>query len=587
MKIIDRVKNTIKGLRISIKRFPITIFLSTAITILLIYLSESNLQGDMREPLQRLALVLGLGILLSASIKLLVERFFKGNNRAALLLNLFGAIYLAIYYFLFTKTLDNIFTARYMGSILFFILAFLYIPRLKRKDKYEYYIMDIASEFALTFIYSFVLYFGISAILFTISTLFDVNIKGSIYYYMFLIVFFIFAISLFLSKLPEIEERYDRKHMTKSLNILLLYIVIPLISIYTAILYVYFAKILITMEWPKGLVSHLVLWYSTISVGVIFLITPILDENKFANLFKFWFPKIILPILFMMFISIYQRVNQYGITENRYYLIALGLWVLGVMLYFSIKKPLRNIVIPISLSLVILNSVFGPFSGFAISKYSQNKRLREILKSNNMLADGQIIVNKDLDIEDKREISNIISYFDSNHKLADLKYLPKGFDVVDMEELMGFAYQPYYRYPYEKEDYFYFGFNMFEQVIDISGYDYYMIMNSWNNEEKKAGDLSIRFNRINNILTISQGEEILLNEDINYYINDIYKKEGNRPIEEKRTSMNYSDMTYDLPLDHKKENFEARIIFTSVDGRLDNKDNLINTSVEFILLINY
>ena len=71
--------------------------------------------------------------------------------------------------------------------------------------------------------------------------------------------------------------------------------------------------------------------------GNIF-ITPILDKNKWAYRFKHWFPKFILPILIMMFISIGIRIRQYGVTENRYFVIILGLWVLGIMLYFTFTK---------------------------------------------------------------------------------------------------------------------------------------------------------------------------------------------------------------------------------------------------------
>ncbi|MFZ7131862.1 MAG: DUF4153 domain-containing protein [Eubacteriales bacterium] len=116
------------------------------------------------------------------------------------------------------------------------------------------------------------------------------------------------------------------------------YIVIPLITVYTFILYAYFLKILVTWQWPQGLVSHLVLWYACIGVGVLFLITPLLQKNFFNHLFKMIFSKGILPLLVMMFISIGLRVQQYGITENRYFVILLGLWVTGIMIYFALRK---------------------------------------------------------------------------------------------------------------------------------------------------------------------------------------------------------------------------------------------------------
>jgi hypothetical protein len=217
------------------------------------------------------------------------------------------------------------------------------------------------------------------------------------------------------------------------MRILLTYIVIPLITIYTIILYAYFAKILITWEWPKGLVSHLVIWYTALSIGVIFLITPLIETDKISRYFKGLFPKLVLPILLMMFLSIGQRIFQYGITENRYYILVLGIWITLIMIYFSVKKQLKNIIIPISLSILVLNSVIGPFSSYSISKYSQNRRLNAILNRNLMISGDTIIRNKNVSKDDKREINNIIHYFINNHSLDDVKVLSDNFKIADMK----------------------------------------------------------------------------------------------------------------------------------------------------------
>ncbi|HAE91695.1 MAG TPA: DUF4153 domain-containing protein, partial [Tissierella sp.] len=331
MKFFSKVKTTLLSIRESIKRFPITVTMSTILAILLIYMNETHLTRESREILEKINLIIGLSIPLSLCIGLLVEKFLWKNKSIEILLYGIGIGFLVLYYFNFINDYKMVPMSRYLGTMMFFLLSSLYIQRIGKNNKYEYYLMDIWSSFTLTFVYSFVLYFGVAAILFTIEKLFDVNIHGEIYYYMFLIVSLVFAVSLFLSKFPSMEEEYDEVEYTKALKILLIYIVIPLITIYTVILYVYFGKILITREWPRGLVSHLVLWYSTLAVGVIFLITPILEDSKVAKLFKDLFPKIILPVIFMMFMSIYHRLSQYGIPENRYSLVTLGLWVLGLM----------------------------------------------------------------------------------------------------------------------------------------------------------------------------------------------------------------------------------------------------------------
>lgn len=585
MGLLNRIRLTLLSTKRSIKRFPITVAISTLLAILLIYLNESSITGDNLETLEKINLVVGLGIPLSLCIKLLLERFFNNDKLISGIVYIAGIILLIVYYFVFLKDFGMVSMARYLSTMISLILASLYISRLGKKERYEYYIMDVYSSFALTFIYSFVLYFGIAAIFFTIDQLFDVNIKGEFYYYMFLIVSLIFAVSLFLSKLPSDDEEYHDVEYTKALNILLTYIVIPLISIYTTILYVYFAKILFTGEWPRGLVSHLVLWYSAISVGIIFLLTPILEENKVANIFKIWFPKIILPVLFMMFMSIYQRVNQYGITENRYYLIVLGLWVLGIMIYFSLKKPLINIIILISLSIIMLNSVFGPLSSFSISKYSQNKRFESILVKNNMLSDKMIIINDGISLKEKKEINNILSYFNDNHNLSDIKILPDKFELDKMENIFGFKYEPYYSHPYENNKYFYYGTNNSNDIIDISGYEYYLNMNSWNENIRSVDDLTLKYNNSNNTLAISKNNTILLEQDINLFVKDIYEKQELKAMNTGKDMLDYNDMTYKVDLNNKLDKISLKFIFTDISGRIEGDNDLVVESVGFILLI--
>ncbi len=579
MKIFNRVKATLLSIKRSVKRFPITVIVSTALAILLVYLNEMDF-GPSKETLRRINMVVGLGIPMSLCIGLFIERYSKKRVKDMILYGI-GAVLLTLYYFLFLKDLKLVSMSRYIGLMITLILTSLFISRLGIKKNYEYYVMDVYSGFALTFVYSFILYFGIAAILFTIDQLFDVNIEWKIYYYMFLVVAFIFAISLFLSKLPSIGEDYERVQYSKSLIVLLNYIVIPLITIYTGILYVYFGKILVTREWPRGLVSHLVLWYSTVSVGVIFLITPILEENKVSKKFKIWFPKIILPVLLMMFMSIFQRIEQYGITENRYYVVVLGLWVLGIMIYFSIKKPLKNVIIPISLSIVMLNSIFGPLSSFSISKVSQNKRFESILVRNNMLSNGQVLKNEEISSEDKKEINNIIRYFDNNHEITDIKVLPKDFDVNKMEDLLGFKYESYGPYPFEQNRYFYFGTYDREEPIEIMGYDYYLNMNSWNENKREVGGLTLEYSRFNSTLIVSKDEKVLLEQDLTEFIKDIYTK-GNAEL---KNILSYKDMTYSISVNYDGGRIDLKFIFNNVNGRVDEEDKLTIESLEYILLI--
>src|SRR5699024_3022865 len=128
------------------------------------------------------------GIPMSLCIQLIYEQ--KGNLKEMhkLLGYILGAGVLILYYNFLLKELNMVSIVRYIAVSIFLYLAFSYIPWIKRKEDYEYYIIKVFSSFFLTGIYSFVLLIGMFAIFFTIDQLFNANIPGKTYYYTFLLV---------------------------------------------------------------------------------------------------------------------------------------------------------------------------------------------------------------------------------------------------------------------------------------------------------------------------------------------------------------------------------------------------------------
>jgi hypothetical protein len=454
MKVIQLLKKVLNGIKDSIIRFPQTIGISIACVIFLIYISELGYEvsNELRENLVKATMVLGLGIPLSLCINLYFERLkdFKRNVFYGVYAG--GVMLLSFYYYFFLKNFEMISITRYIGLSLILYLVFMFIPYISKEKNFELYVIKVFARFFTTILYSVVLYLGLAAILMTIDKLLGVHIKEELYYYTWLIVVGVFASAFFLAGIPKNNKEMFLEDYSKLIKILVLYIVIPLISVYTVILYVYFAKIIITRQWPQGLVSHLVLWYSTISVIVLFLISPLLSKITWIKLYMKVFPKIIIPLMIMMFISIGIRIKAYGVTENRYFVVALGIWVIFSMVYFSLKKKLINIMIPISLAVIIFISVFGPFSSYSISRYSQNKRFEKLLIENKMLINGKAVkATSDVSDEDARQISSILRYFRDYHSLKDIKSLPEDFIIEDTEEILGVKYDSEYNYPRDRK----------------------------------------------------------------------------------------------------------------------------------------
>lgn len=582
MKTLKWFRNILRGLFLSIKRFPITILLSILVASVLITISETN---PTQDTLAKCAMIFALGIPISLSIKLFFEEKKEESNLKLLIYYLAGALILLLYYLFLLKDFKMVAFSRYIGVSLIFYLCFIFIPCISKHDEFEMYVITLFTGFFATVIYSIVLFGGLSAILFTIDSLLGVKIQGKLYYYTWLFVVFLFAVTYFLSTIPSKDEKLLEKSYPRLLKILLLYIVMPLLTIYTLILYIYFSKIIVTRLWPVGLVSHLVLWYSIIVVIVIFFITPILSENNWANTFLKIAPKITLPLLIMMFVSIGIRIGAYGITENRYYVVILALWVFCIMLYFSINKDLKNIIIPITLSVVTLISVFGPISSYSISKYSQNKRFEKILFSNNMIKDGNIQSSAKISKEDKAALSGILDYFNKNHSLKDVKYIPDNFKMQDMNSVLGFSFEsPIIELPYGR---FYFMRQLSEGSIDIKGYDYLFDMRTITEGKKAANTspLDASYDYESSIVKISYNGKKLYSKDLNIFIENILNKHGiqsaRNPISEENT-LSAEEMTFS----EENENIKVKFVFLNISGNKNQNNNTIeDKGLEFYILV--
>ena len=579
MKLLNAIKKLGLGIYTSIKRFPVTLLFSSSVAIMLIIISEitSSIGLETEELLNRITMVLALGMPLSLIAKVYFEKKDTQNPLKLIVYYAFAIIIQILFYFFLLKDLNMVTSTRFIAVNLAAYLCFLFIPHVLHRKNFELYVINIFTSFLITYLYSAVLYAGLSAILFAIDHLLGIRIQSELYFYTLLIVALVFAPAYFLAYVPKKNKVSTELPYSKILRILLTYIVMPLLTIYTVILYLYFGKIIITMEWPVGLVSHLVLWFSLILTFVLFFITPIQKDLKWTSVFFKWAPRIILPILMMMFVSMGIRVKAYGITENRYYVLVLGLWIFGSMIYLSLAKKRKNILLPISLSIIILISVLGPFSSYSISQYSQSHRLENILVNNDMLNEGKVQVSsKNVSIQDKQSISSILNYFENNHGLDRLDVLPEKFQISDMEETFGFHYEQPQREHFD--NYFYYRLDMSSSLMDISEFDYFMD-SSRIFEMPQSNDnlLNIQHSPDSNIITINYNNQIY-ETDLTDFATQLYEKYG---FSQRDNGIPLNEMTFI----EENDAYKAKFIIQNLDGEIRDTEKIIINDLSFYIFI--
>lgn len=581
---LGNLKRNIYDVYGTLCRFPLPILFFLTLAIITIYRIEVPYEKieDIAEILNRIMAVLFIGVPFSLSINLLFERYAKKINFFVKLgVYLLEILILFLYYYYLLPDMEMVAIARLLSVGIALILAFLFIPYLIKKANFEIYIIKIINRLVISVFFTVVIGLGFTAIVFAIKTLLYTNMNTAFYQYIWIIAGYIFAPIHFLHGLPKNENYYGLENYNKVIQVLLEYIVLPIISIYTVVLYIYFAKILITQVWPAGIVSYLVLSYAAVGILAIFLITPLKEKNRWVQVFVSLYNKITIPLLVMMFVSISIRIGDYGFTENRYYILIVGVWATLVIIFLNINKGKNNVILPISLAIVAILTVCGPWSAFNVSVHSQNQRLITILEKNDMIEDRLIVKgNDDIEVIDRQEITEILYYFADFHNLSEVQYLPENFNLSDMENIFGFTESVRYE---DKSAYFNYR-SSYEKPIDITGYNYIFNFKSYNyfdNGEAfyeelintEYGDIELSIND-NYYLELKIDEEVEYSYDLGEYIDSIIRN----------NTSSRSDILEEIILVEGNEKIKLMYIFESI-GSAVNIDDLEYDNIEMQILV--
>jgi hypothetical protein len=274
-------------------------------------------------------------------------------------------------------------------------------------------------------LFSGVLYSGLAIALLSIEKLFGFSIAGERYMQLWLLIAGLFNTWFFLAGIPvrleslDADERYPR-----GLKVFSQHVLLPLVVVYLAILYAYGIKILLEWDWPRGWVANLVLGFSTAGMFALLLLWPLREDagKKWIRLFTRYYFFALVPLVVMMMLGVWRRIQEYGITEGRYIVVALGFWLVAMIVVFLWGKKGAIKAVPASLALLACCTAFGPWGAFAVSEQDQMGRLRGILTRTGILVEGSIRpAARPPEFAEAKEISSVLRYLVRVHGAAELE----------------------------------------------------------------------------------------------------------------------------------------------------------------------
>jgi hypothetical protein len=623
-----------KGLE-TYKRFPLALFSSLVMTVIAIYFigyEPKKLEG-LTLALAKLATTAMLGVFVFSALRLLEHSVSKRTHMLVLALGFVGLVGYYVSLPSDIQGFDTLFYVfRHIFLLLLFLIAIFWTPfvnaHLSNVD-YWAYVKGVILALLMTLNFTIVIVLGVNVALYAVEELFGFNVKGK--YYMMLDVFIIgvFSVAYFLSQIPsQIQSIKAILPPPRVEKFFTLYVLTPLAGLYFIILYAYTAKILMSADWPKGLLAWLIVAFSAVAVLTYLFWTHFAAEQ--TSKWRRWIWLAIFVQTLLLFVAVSMRIAEYSWTENRYMVLFLGVWLAGNSLYFLVKKEAKIKWIFVSLSLLIAISQVGPLSAYNVSQKAQATRLESLLTEFRGFKPED--VKQKVTAHVRYEISDVTQYLfaryglkglepifpkiTSEFKVLDEKFkeaqkaldikLKKGSNgrmvmpVATREEykkienifkdkprhfpyfvthelgfkfLYAWDYNNERKYP-KQNDYLQVGFNG-TQAFDIRGYDYMgdYYGDTYSNDIKQYFEnIGVTVTFEGYVLTVQKGTDKIV-IDLDTYIKEMIKKYGNR-------AQNLTQR--DLTIEKENEKLKMKVEFRHLQKNDSSRDKSIRFSARIL-----
>lgn len=254
-------------------------------------------------------------------------------------------------------------------------LAVLLSRRQREDDRFADDAVVYAASAGLALLFATIVLALFMAIYHSVVYIFALTAWRHIWFYAPWLIMALLGALLFLDFLSDrLGRRPSAGHIG---TIIANYILTPALLIYTAILYIYAAKILFSWELPRGGVAIMVFAFCIVAVllrAVQHLLARRIYDRFFDNL-----PLVTLPTIVLFWVGVAHRIADYGLTELRVYLVACGAIMTITMVLLSWRKRgVYLLVTIISFAIFATLAYVEPLSAERLAELSQDRRAKSV-----------------------------------------------------------------------------------------------------------------------------------------------------------------------------------------------------------------
>lgn len=475
MSLLSILKERSKSLLYAVVRFP------AAVLSLAVMASVLTLETVVSESYSQLEMALAVTVFFAIFAHFLIEKEGKDLLRRLVLIPAASAVGI-LYYFVGLQGWMS--DGDYYGSerlalqtiivCVIFLLLFMALQSLRNKIPFGPVFMSVFKAFFTSIFFSVVIWGGLSLITVAIDELLF-TVSENVYLYIAIWIWLLVAPVIFLSLLMTYKGDKESQARDQKISscpaffrILLLYVIIPLLSIYTMVLVIYLIKTLISGE-GKELLEPLILSYSIAVIAVFFLVSEI--DNKLAAFYRLVFPKSMGIIALYQVVVSFMNASKEGVVFEEYFLILFSVFAVVVAVTMSIFPVKKNVIHILILAGFALVSILPIVNFYQVSVNSQVNVLTNALERNSMIQNREVIKNDSVIESDRILITRAAEFLFYQQELNQVINVPDKISIYDQfVSIFGFERE------YSEEIYFGSDVKIYEMdrdaPIPVEGADY-------------------------------------------------------------------------------------------------------------------
>lgn len=518
-KIKNLISKTSGEIKELVKKFPLTMCIILFVTMLFTIAIDQDFSKSTEEWLEKIYLFSGIWMVGT----IFTEVYFVRKLNKIISYGLTGGISVIFTHILTSPMAKN--TGEISVVLRFlvaygFVLILLSIYKTIKNEKltFEEYVLKLFKDLFHVTVTYIILNIGIMLLTVVFVELILDGKYGSSIERLFALLFGLFYVPSIIYTFSGISK----KEANAFIKGLILYVLLPLVTIAITIIYVYIAKIIILRNMPKNVIFRILAGIFIVAFPVWNMASNYKENKKAIEKIVKILPYLYVPFIFLEIYSIGVRISKFGITPMRYIscvIIVFQILVLGLTFY---KKSKRISDIFICASILVIISFVTPFNYENISNWSQKRIIEKVMPENTNF--------DELSNEDKTRVNSAYKYlkYDASNGEDDI---PQYLSDEDKSKIEKYTDSERERYNYPS----YISLDC-ELDLNIEEYSKIMYVNGKNedfiislDETNREIDLKSKIDELisknetnnsdleddfkeNNIISISKTEDLYISE---------------------------------------------------------------------------